>query len=643
MKKITTLMMMLMGCAFSALAQTVASTATPMESVQSGYYVLLMKTSDNRTDQTNGNFVYYSDDDLGIHYDEAPATEHNLRSTTLTQDDFKYVFYVENNGGKISIKAYGTNYYWPAIPAAEKSDDKCNPANQLSFTVATSAASYEYNANGGWYYLKTPATKWTKILGSWRRNATDITALVNVNEDTHKIGYWENGNENRCQFQVYAVEDMPEPGQIATITYNYTFGGQIRKTQSFGAARIGRAYPDVDITGLPDYITAETPAGTVSGDETIEIPLIEDYPFQTSTDANPIYYYLENVQGEGTRLYSNNGLAYRTSAQAEKVNGVRDDLWYVTGNAFDGFQFHSVGENHELQSSAVVSLYSVISSHLAFSGAPTNTTSTWDLVKAQDGFGICIHVGSDYATSVWPPFPKATKGNQKEYSWRYANNLIDFQPYEAGNDTFSFRLVPATFTYTMYPIEADGNTYNTFAATFDVALADEESDVKMYKGAMDAAGKELVLSEVSAVPAGAGVMLMGKNSQAESVTLKAVAGAQALEGNDLVGITEAINGDILRNILILGVSNETGEVGFFSASNSVVSLNANHAYLNKTSTSGIKGVSMRLEGEATALGRIEANTNDKANDALYDLTGRRVSHVEKGGLYIQNGRKFIAK
>lgn len=195
----------------------------------------------------------------------------------------------------------------------------------------------------------------------------------------------------------------------------------------------------------------------------------------------------------------------------------------------------------------------------------------------------------------------------------------------------------------MYPIEADGNTYNTFAAPFDVALADEESDVKMYKGAVDAAEKELVLSEVSAVPAGAGVMLMGKNSQAESVTLKAVAGAQALEGNDLVGITEAINGDILRNILILGVSNETGEVGFFSASNSVVSLNANHAYLNKTSTSGIKGVSMRLEGEATALGRIEANTNDKANGALYDLTGRRVSHVEKGGLYIQNGRKFIAK
>ena len=642
MKKITTLMVMLMGCVFSALAQTVASTATALESLQSGYYVVLMKTADDRTDQTNGNFVYYGENDLAVCYDEASASDNNLRSTTLSQDNFKYVFYVENNGGKISLKAYGTNYYWPAIPAAEKNDSKCNPANQLNFTVGTSAASYSYSANGGWYYLTSPATKWEKTLGIWHRRATDITALVNVNSDAHKIGYWEGGDKNRCQFQFYAVDDMPEPGQVATITYNYTFGGQVRKTQSFGAERIGRAYPDVDLTGLPDFITAEKPVGTVSGDETVEIPLTENLPFQTSTDAAPIYYYLENVQGEGTRLYSSNGLAYRASAQSETVNGVRDDLWYVTGNPFDGFKFYSVGESHELQSSAVVSLYSVISSHLAFSGAPTNTTNTWDLIKAQNGFGICIHVGSDYATSVWPPFPKATKENQKGYSWNYANNLIDFKAYEAGNAAFSFRLVPATFTFPMYP-GGDDNTYNTFAAPFAVALADDENAVKMYKGTVNTAEKELELSEVNAVPANAGVMLMAEGSQAQNVTFKVIADAPALESNDLVGTTVELAAADLADKLILGISDETQKVGFFSINGNVATLTANHAYLNKTN-SAVQTLSVRLAGQPTSIGQISVDTNKvNTQTPVYDLTGRRVNSTVKGQLYIQNGRKFIAQ
>lgn len=643
MKKITTLMMMLMGCAFSALAQTVASTATDPSNITEGYYVLLAKTSEGTKTDANGNFVYYNSSDNKVYYDAKGSNTSLIGQSVESVYLFKYFFYVKNTNGKLTIQAWNTNTYWPSVGKA--TNDKRNPGQVPQISQSSSAVEYTVsNEANSWFSLNFDGD-WIERSGyPWNyKYTTHTTTDYVVLNSNQQLGYLDASGSANAQFQFYAVRDVPS---VATFTYNYTLNGVTKATSPQAhMVIVGRTYPELDVT-LPDYVTANKPSGTVKAsdnNQSIEIVCSENLPFQTSTDANPIYYYLENVQGEGTRLYSNNGLAYRASAQAESVNGVRDDLWYVTGNAFDGFKFHSVGENHDLQSSAVVSLYSVIKSHLAFSGAPTNTTSTWDLVKAQDGFGICIHVGSDYATSVWPPFPKATKENQKEYSWRYANNRIDFQACEAGNDAFSFRLVPATFTYTMYPIEADGNTYNTFAAPFDVTLADEESDVKMYKGAVDAAEKELVLSEVSTVPAGAGVMLMGKNSQAESVTLKAVAGAQALEGNDLVGITEAINGDILRDILILGVSNETGEVGFFSASNSVVSLNANHAYLNKTSTSGIKGVSMRLEGEATALGRIEANTNDKANDALYDLTGRRVSHVEKGGLYIQNGRKFIAK
>lgn len=635
MKKITTLMLMLMGCAFSALAQTVASTTTDPSNITEGYYVLLAKTSEGTKTDANGNFVYYNSSDNKIYYDAIGSNTSLIGQSVESVDLFKYFFYIKNTNGKLTIQAWNTNTFWPSVGNPTKIPINYNPGQVSQISQASSLNEFTISdVSGTWLALSFPGSyyeKWTS------RDTTPTTDYVVLNSD-QQVGYWDAASNAKAQFQFYAVNDVPSAKDLVTFTYNYTFNGVTKATSP--QARIGvvgRAYPEIDNV-LPDFIVPSKPNGIVKAsdnNQSIEIVCSENLPFQTSTDANPIYYYLENVQGEGTRLFSNNGLAYRASAQAENVNGVRDDLWYVTGNAWDGFEFHNVGENNTLKSSAIMShsyLCTLSFSNVDFANINKCATN-WEVYKVLSGnnqvFGVLPHNST-------------TGAGSKEFSWKWDGTDINFNVPNDEDDACAFRLVPATFTFPMYSGN-DGNTYNTFAAPFDVALADEESDVKMYKGAVDAAEKELVLSEVSAVPAGAGVMLMGKNSQAENVTLKAVAGAQALEGNDLVGITEAINGDILRDILILGVSNETGEVGFFSASNSVVSLNANHAYLNKTSTSGIKGVSMRLEGEATALGRIEANTNDKANDALYDLTGRRVSHVERGGLYIQNGRKFIAK
>lgn len=163
----------------------------------------------------------------------------------------------------------------------------------------------------------------------------------------------------------------------------------------------------------------------------------------------------------------------------------------------------------------------------------------------------------------------------------------------------------------------------------------------MYKGSVNTAIHELTLSQVDAAPANAGVMLLGENSSANEVTLKAVSGVAALEGNSLVGITSELSD--LTGKLILGISDQTGAVGFFTAGSSVASLQANHAYLPWTD-SQVKGISMRIEGEATSIGKIEGGqTNASGNGAIYDLMGRRVLRTEKGGFYIQNGRKFIVK
>jgi hypothetical protein len=47
-----------------------------------------------------------------------------------------------------------------------------------------------------------------------------------------------------------------------------------------------------------------------------------------------------------------------------------------------------------------------------------------------------------------------------------------------------------------------------------------------------------------------------------------------------------------------------------------------------------------MVGEPTA---IESVVTGNSNSVIYDLSGRRVLSTVKGGLYIQNGKKFIVK
>jgi hypothetical protein len=50
----------------------------------------------------------------------------------------------------------------------------------------------------------------------------------------------------------------------------------------------------------------------------------------------------------------------------------------------------------------------------------------------------------------------------------------------------------------------------------------------------------------------------------------------------------------------------------------------------------------RFEDGTTAIESVLNNGAD-ANAPIYDLSGRRVMNAVKGGIYIQNGKKFIVK
>ena len=603
--------MMLVGCMGGVQAQKVASTPTGPSDIKDGYYVLLAKTGEGTKTDEAGAFVYYNSSDKKVYYDAKGSSTQLLGETIEDLTPFKYFFYIKkNNDGTLTFRAWNTELYWPTVKEAYWGN--WTPGHVPQITLGGNARSFNAKEQDGWFKLSAPGT-------SYKAGVTTDYVVLN---DNQRLGYWDATNSADALFQIYAVEDVPEADQIVTYTYNYTLNGVSKKAspQSMMGV-IGHPYHELDVT-LPDYVVAEKPCGTIKAEDNgkaVEVVCTENFPFKTSTDDAPVYYYLENVMDAGTRLYGNGGLKYRAAENASAVNDVRNDLWYVTGNAFDGLQFHSVVTGDVAKSHATLSTATSLTAGSGLLGY----NDKWFVYRISDStFGI-------HAYSI----------AKEDFAWNMEDDKDNVRfRHPDKSDAFAFRMVEPTFTFPMYN-GGDGNVYNTFAAPFDVALADD--NVKMYKGSVNTAIHELTLSQVDAAPATAGVMLLGENSSANEVTLKAVSGVAALEGNSLVGITSELSD--LTDKLILGISDQTGAVGFFTAGSSVASLQANHAYL-PWADSQVKGISMRIDGEATSIGKIEGGqTNASGNGAIYDLMGRRVLRAEKGGFYIQNGRKFIVK
>ena len=345
MRRLTVILMCAVCAVMNVVAQTVASSPTAVSALKSGYYVLKMKS--DKTD-ADGSFVYRNGSNVMF---DAKGAAHDLTGKAV--DDVSYVFYVADNGGQLTIKAFDKNdCFWPAIPAPKANDKECNPGQQSKIALAASGQSFTAVASAdGWSYLKTSAAKCVKKGITWWRYKTENVNVYVVANSGNVLGYWDTGASasNNAQFQFYAVDDMYDAADVVSFNYEFCWKGEVKKSQAVSSAIAGRAFPQA--AGLPEYVEAPLPTRKVevSDDgQTFKIDCVSTLPFQLSTDETPVYYYLENVQG--TRLYNNNGsLAFRAAVQADELNNVRNDLFYVKGNAFDGYQFTSVGAGKNLQ------------------------------------------------------------------------------------------------------------------------------------------------------------------------------------------------------------------------------------------------------------------------------------------------------
>lgn len=195
------------------------------------------------------------------------------------------------------------------------------------------------------------------------------------------------------------------------------------------------------------------------------------------------------------------------------------------------------------------------------------------------------------------------------------------------NDPYAINL-PSPITS---KLTAEG--YATTCLPFNARIP--EGVMALY--ATDLADGKMLLEEVTGdvLPKGTGVLVKGSG---ESIVWGAsVAEPTAdVSGNKFTGTLKATTVDA-KSVLTLGYTTKDGEkkLGFWLFTGT--SIAANRAYV--ADAAGSRGVTF---DDVVPTAIAEVPFTDAADAAVYDLQGRRVS-VQRPGLYIRNGRKYIVR
>lgn len=176
----------------------------------------------------------------------------------------------------------------------------------------------------------------------------------------------------------------------------------------------------------------------------------------------------------------------------------------------------------------------------------------------------------------------------------------------------------------------------TFSAPFATLLPE---GVKAYYGKKSEDGTKVVLTDVEgdAIPANEGVILTSTTGAQVSMAPAAGETPATIEGNALGHSAGAEKALEAGKAYILGKGSQG--VAFYRTAAGTLPMN--RAYLKNDNNATVSSVQM-IFGE-TVDGIADAVVTEAGKAPIYDLTGRRVLKAVKGGVYIQNGQKFIVK
>lgn len=202
-----------------------------------------------------------------------------------------------------------------------------------------------------------------------------------------------------------------------------------------------------------------------------------------------------------------------------------------------------------------------------------------------------------------------------------------------GRDGNQWNIVEAT------SIEVALNTLNgkSYASTYLPFGVSTIENATAYVAATPANGYVTFNTAESGVAKQNGFLLVSDNAATTATLTIGEGTATSQMKGTLTNLT--LDNSNKANYRVFGrLSTDKNILGFFKPSETLNQVNANRGYFKNQTYEALR---LNFSGVVSGIETIEANAQNNA--PIFDLSGRRVMKTVKGGLYIQNGRKFIVK
>lgn len=481
---------------------------------------------------------------------------------------------------------------------------------------------FEPTANG--FYLKNAATHaYVNTAAQLQNTASRVVTISWPLKDGKPVANIRTGNDS----PFHAGGHNSGAGVSSSLMGYGNFGSDtggasawyivpatIENINSITAEAVSARYPTTDKGQVGLYLTNEVNA-------LVNVCA----PFATTTSLDEAVSTFENISHPTLITFDNNKY-YRFVNVGTSTDGNENTL-----GSKDGKAFCSTATN-------------------------MNIDYVWQVISAENGKYNLKHATGLYLQPVQngQTAKTALGANESNYELRNTETGI-FKLYSDGNDRPA--QVETNASNTNYLNGWDGNNakWKIFEVNYvevpmnlvgeqkvaTTCLPFDASNVEgaeVYTGKLNDAKDALNMTKLEGgIPANQGVVFVGT---ADKATITIGATTATIGENDLRGTIAniAFTDDAPRaNYLVFGKNNNT--VGFYAPSASVASIPANKAYLNASALS-TAAIALNFNGITTGVNTVVLGENG-VNAPVFDLSGRRVVAPVKGGVYIQNGKKFI--
>lgn len=270
---------------------------------------------------------------------------------------------------------------------------------------------------------------------------------------------------------------------------------------------------------------------------------------------------------------------------------------------------------------------------------PTSNVGTdcqWSLIESTARQG-CYNIKCD-ASHILKAF--AAEDNQstnKMTNNTTSNTLETAWAFIPANDAAT--QAAATSTRILEGDAVNGNL-GTFSASYPVAIPD---GMEVFQATYANGYLQLHALTGGVIPAGQGVLTRTASPATFAMEPALTTGTDDCSGNLLAGTGDAPL-TITDPAYVLGADSE-GTLGFFRLSATSNTVGAHKAYLPAAALTAAGSASNRalyfqFNGQATD---IATPIGQASSLPVYDLQGRRVQQLSRGHIYLQGGRKFIAR